>query len=181
MKHLAILFIFSSILFSCTDKKVTQHLNDIETLQAKVDSSNTVFETIDLETISKYREIGKEQMNYIEKHYHDSTNFDNAKYIDVYYANYKLMKKIVKGHKRLASEITYTSAQLNDLYVDVKNGLVADSVYTKYYTGEQNATAGIVKSVSTLKDWETRSIKRYNGMVPSIDSIIVELKNQGYR
>jgi len=185
MKNLKILFVISIItgmvFTSCTDAKVTQRLDNIKTLQTKVDSSSTEFGTIDIETIEKYRSKGKEQMDFIEKHYHDTTNFDNAKYIDVYYANYKLMKKIVKGHERLASEITYTQSQLSNLYLDVKNGLVADSVYTKYYNGEQKATAEIIISVATLKDWETRSIKRYNGMVQPIDSVIMELKKQGYR
>ena len=185
MKTLKVLFVISIItgmvFTSCTDAKVTQRLDDIKTLQTKVDSSSTEFGTIDIETISKYSAKGNEQMSFLEKHYHDTTNFDNAKYIDVYYANYKLMKKIVKGHKRLASEITYTQSQLGNLYLDVKNGLVADSVYTKYYSGEQKATAEIVKSVETLKEWETRSIKRYNGMVQPVDSIITELQKQGYR
>lgn len=185
MKNLKVLFIISLVIgmvfTSCTDAKVSQHLDDIKTLQNKVDSSSTQFETIDMESISTYYAKAKDQFDFIEKHYHDTTNMDNAQYIDVYYGNYKLMKKMVKGHERLASEITYTQSQLSDLYLDVKNGLVADSVYSKYYNGEQKATTQIVKSVAVLKDWETRSVKRYKGMVQPIDSIITELKKQGYR
>lgn len=185
MKNLKVLFVISMSIglgfTSCTDANVTVRLNEIKTLQTKVDSSSTEFETIDIKTISKYRERGEEQMAYLEKHYQDTTNFENAKYLDVYYANYKLMKKIVKGHQRLVSEITYTQSQLDHLYLDVKNGLVADSAYTKFYSGEQKATTTIVNSVATLKDWEARSIKRYSGMVQPIDSIITQLQKQGYR
>ena len=184
MKQFKILFslvsLISLTLTSCTDVQVTTRLDNIKTLQTKVDSSSTEFEAINLDAILEYKAKSNEQMDFIEKHYHDTSNFDNAKYIDVYYANYKLMKKIDKGYQRLESEITYTQSQLANLYLDVKNGLVADSVYNKFYNGEQKATAQIVKSVRILKEWETHSVNRYNGMVQPIDSIINELKNQGY-
>lgn len=181
MKHLAILFICTLIVISCTDEKVTQHLNDIKTLQNKVDSSNTAFSELNMEKITEYRQNAESQMEFIEANYHDTVSFENAKYVDVYYANFRLMRKLMMNHKKLDSEITYTNSQLVKLYADVKNGLVADSTYSHYYSGEKKATDAIIESVATLKDWEYRTIKRYNGMVQPIDSIILELKNQGYR
>lgn len=176
-----IFFVFILFAASCTDKNASNHLADISTLQAQVDSSNTVFQTIDFELIKEYKENSDQQLTFLKENFKDSSTFENAKYIDVYYGNFKLMRKMLKGQPRLEEEILYSQQQLDHLYQDVKNGMLEDSVYTKYYEGEAKAVKQIINSTFTLKDWETRSVKRYNGMVAPIDSVINELHKQGYR
>jgi len=178
-KFFLVLFLSLTIV-SCVSEKTQQKALAIGQLQTQVDSCSKEFKTLDLEKIKTYKTNAKSQLDFLEKNFHD-TNFQSARYIDVYYRNYKLMTKIIKGADRLQSEITYSQSQLEKLHNDVENGFFTDSLYQEYFDGEQKAVEKIKNTTKVLSDWETKSIHRYDGMTSSIDSVITELQNQGYR
>ncbi len=169
-----------SILNSCKSEKTEALLAEIEGMQLSVDSSQKVFERIDTATISKNKKYAEDQIEYLRK-FNTDTNYKNARYIDVYYANFKLMRKLLKGHHRLNQEIDFSQGQLHHLYKDVKNGFAADTNYYTYIEAEELAVSKIKNTTKTLTDWELKTTKRHKGMVAPIDSIITELKNQGKR
>lgn len=169
-----------SIFSSCKSEKTEALLAEIEGMQSSVDSSQKIFEEIDIEKITKNKENAKGQIEYLKKFYND-TNYVNARYVDVYISNFKLMRKLVKGHHRLDQEIDFSQGQLHHLRKDVKNGFAADSSYFKYLEAEKLAVSKIKNTTKTLVSWELKTTNRYNGMVAPIDSIITELKNQGKR
>ena len=166
--------------FACQSENTKAKLQAVTILQGKVDSSSVVFKTIQFETISENKKNAESQLDYLTKNYHD-TNMQNARYVDVYNTNFKLMRKLIKGHKRLEKEIDFSNNQLKHLYSDIENGFAQDTNYIKFMQGEELAVSKIVNSTKTLKNWEERTTNRYNGMVAPIDSIILELRNQGFR
>ena len=168
------------VLFSCKSEITTSNLKQIETLQFKVDSSNLVYKKLNIEEITKNKLYAEKQLDFLKEHNHDTTLALN-KFMDVYYGNFKIMRKYLTGYKRLGSEIDFSTSQLTHLYNDVENGFAHDSSYTKHFEDEKLAVSKIVNTCATLLDWEQRSTKRYNGMVQPIDSIITELQKQGYR
>jgi uncharacterized membrane-anchored protein YhcB (DUF1043 family) len=180
MKKLSIIIIIFVALISCNNETTQHKLEEIKTLQTQVDSTKKVFNTLDFEKIAEMKAYAKQQLDFLDKHNKDTTRA-NAKYIDVYYANFKLTRKFVKGYERLESEIDFSTSQLTHLYNDVENGFANDSNYVKHFKDEKTAVFKIVNTCATLVDWQMRSTKRYNGMVQPIDSIITELKKQGFR
>jgi hypothetical protein len=170
----------SILIISCVSEKTEQKTLAVQKLQSQVDSSAQESMQLNIEKIKEYKTNAKSQLDYLETNFHD-TNFQSAKYIDVYYRNYKLMTKILKGHDRLQSEITYSKNQLKTLHNDIENGFLTDSLYQEYFDGETKAVSQIITTTKTLLEWETKSIHRYDGMKISIDSVITELQNQGYR
>tara|TARA_R110002050_G_scaffold147017_1_gene272651 strand:+ start:29882 stop:30424 length:543 start_codon:yes stop_codon:yes gene_type:complete len=180
MKKFVVILSLIIAIVSCKSELTQTRLGAIKSLQAQVDSSAIMFQTIDIAKIKDYKTNAKTQLDFLEKNNHD-TIFDHLKYIDVYYANFKLMRKLVKGHERLAAEIEFSTSQLTHLYNDVENGFSGDSNYVKHFDSESKAVSKIVNSTAVLKDWEERTVKRYNGMVAPIDSIILVQQNLGYR
>lgn len=178
-KLVVILGLFIAIV-SCKSELSQSRIKDINSLQAQVDSSAIVFQTIDIDKIKAYKTNAKSQLDFLDNNNHD-TIFDHLKYIDVYYSNFKLMRKLVTGYDRLAAEIEFSSSQLTHLNNDIENGFSGDSTFTKYYNAEKKAVFQIVNTTKVLIDWEERTINRYNGMVAPIDSIILVQKNLGYR
>ncbi len=178
-KSAALVIVLLSV-FACQSESTKTKLQAITGLQKQVDSSQVVFKTIQIETISAYKKNAEGQLDYLKKNYHD-TAIENARFVDVYNSNFKLMRKLMKGHERLEKEIDFSNNQLKHLYSDIENGFAQDSNYVKFMKGEKIAVFKIINTTNTLKDWEERTIKRYNGMISPIDSIILELKNQGYR
>lgn len=180
IKYVFIIFGFFLLVTSCRNEKTEKMLTKIDLMIASVDSSEIVFQTIDTNTISIAKKNAESQLEYIQKFYKD-TAYQNLRYIDVYNSNFKLMRKLLKGYTRLQSEIDFSKSQLQHLSNDVKNGFAADANYQKHMAGELKAVEKIRVSTKVLIDWEEKSINRYNGMVQPIDSIITELKEQGYR
>jgi hypothetical protein len=174
------LIVISTILFACTSQQTTQRLNDVSKLQSQVDSSLVVFNTINIDSVKTLKSLSKSHIDYLEKNYHD-TILAHAQYVDVYYGNFKLMRKLVKGYDRVAAEIDFSKVQLGNLHKDIENGFTQDSTYQRNFDAEKKAVGQIINSAKTLKDWEIRTAKRHSGMEASIDSIILDLKNQGYR
>ena len=166
--------------FACQSESTKTKLQAVTVLQEQVDSSQVVFKTLQIETISKNKKNAEIQLDYLEKNYHD-TNLQNARFVDVYNSNFKLMRKLIKGHERLEKEIDFSNNQLKHLHSDIENGFSQDTNYIKFMKGEELAVSKIINSTKTLKNWEERTINRYNGMVAPIDSIILELQNQGFR
>lgn len=180
LSKLFLTLFISTFIISCVSKKTEQKTLAVQKLQFQVDSSAQEFTHLDLDKIKEYKSNASSQLDYLKENFHD-TNFQNAKYIDVYYRNYKLMTKLIKGHDRLQSEITYSTNQLKTLQNDIENGFLTDSLYQEYYKGENKAVQQIIATTKTLMEWETKSIKRYDGMFNSIDSVVTDLQNQGYR
>jgi predicted transcriptional regulator len=181
MKKFLLILSVGFSLYSCTSEVVIQRLNDISKLQSQLDSATLEFKKIDTAEVRENMEKAKSQLDYLERHYIDSQNFDLAKYCGVYEANFKLMRRTIGNYEKLDGQIAYTSSQLSHLYADIENGMVADSVYERYYSGEQKATQEIIANVAKLQEWETKSTKRFWGMVQPMDSIITDLQNRGYR
>ncbi len=169
-----------SIFNSCKSEKTEALLAEIEGMQLSVDSSQKVFQAMDTAKIFSYKKNSEAQIKYLETFFKD-TIYENARYIDVYYGNYKLLRKITRGYPKLVKEIEFSKEQLYHLKNDVKNGFAADSNYQKYISGEKLAVKNIAETTSTLINWEEKGITRYENMVASIDSIITEMKNQGLR
>lgn len=180
MKKLSIIIIIFVALASCKSETTQQKLQEIKTLQVQVDSTKKVFNTLDIDKMSEMKTYAEQQLDFLEKHNKDTTRA-NAEYIDVYYGNFKLIRKFVKGYGRLESEIDFSTSQLTHLYNDVDNGFTNDSSYVKHLKDEKTAVFKIVNTCATLVDWQERGTKRYSGMVQPIDSIITELKRQGFR
>ena len=180
VKKLVIPIVIIGAFLSCRSEKTTTNLREIEILQATVDSSKVVFKTLDFEGISTMKLKAEEQLEYLKEHNKDTAMALN-KFIDVYYSNFKIMRKYLKGHGRLGAEIEFSKGQLINLHHDVDNGFAHDSTFTNHFDDEKLAVSKIVNTCATLLDWEERSTKRYNGMVQPIDSIITELQKQGYR
>lgn len=169
-----------SIFSSCKSEKTEALLAEIEGMQSSLDSSQKEFHSMDTAKIFGYKKISEAQINYLETFFKDSV-YENARYIDVYYGNYKLLRKITRGYPKLAKEIEFSQKQLLHLTNDVKNGFAADSNFIKYISGEKLAVKNIAATTSALINWEEKGITRYENMVTSIDSIITEMKNQGLR
>ena len=180
VQKIVIPFLLVIVLFSCKSETTRTNLHEIEVLQYQVDSSKIVFKTLDLDSITKMKVNAEEQLDFLKKHNHDTTKAYN-KFLDVYYGNFKILKKYIKGYGRLNSEIEFSISQLTHLHNDVENGFAHDSTYTKHFEDEKLAVSKIVNTCATLQNWEERSTKRYNGMTQPIDSIITELQKQGYR
>lgn len=181
MKNVFYILLIGAVLSACKDASITQKITEVERMQQQVDSCNTIFKTIDNESIKTYQAEAKEQLEFLAKNYKDTANFENARYIDVYNSNWKLMGKLLKGHKRLGDEIVYSQSQLKKLHHDVENALFSDSTYQKYAQGEAIAVSKIIKTTSTLKEWEKHSVNRFNGMHQPIDSVINKLNSRGLR
>ena len=180
VKNSILAFTLILLISSCKNEETTKMLGTIDQLIVTVDSSNVVFKTIDTAAIATAKANAESQLEYIKKFYTD-TNYQNARYIDVYNSNFKLMRKLLKGYDRLGSEIDFSKSQLTHLSNDINNGFAADSSYIKYLEGEKKAVSKIRITTKTLVEWEEKSINRYSGMVQPIDSIITELQNQGFR
>lgn len=179
-----VIFLYTALaltIVGCTSEKVSQRLIHLEKLQSQVDSANTVFISIQMDSIQAYKRHSETQLDFIKQHFWDTSNRENAQYIDVYYANFKKMRKLVKGYPRVQAEIENSQKQLSSLYHDTKHQIHADSVYERYVSGEEKMVRSIVESVGRLKSWEEQSVNRYHGMVDPIDSVILSLKEQGYR
>ncbi|MFT4754482.1 MAG: hypothetical protein ACI85Q_002041 [Salibacteraceae bacterium] len=172
----AIITVFSA----CKSKKTEQMLAQIDQLVVQVDSSHKEFLSIDTAALTEAKTYAKQQLDYLQR-FNTDTTYKNARYIDVYNSNFKLMRKLLKGYNRLGEEIEFSKNQLNHLSNDIKNGFAADSSYSKYFAGETRAVSKIITTTSTLQQWEARSIKRYNGMVLPIDSVVTELQSRGLR
>lgn len=165
---------------SCQSEKTQKILAEIEQMQISVDSSDNIYRSMDTATIFSYKKNAETQIEYLEKFYHD-TVFENAKYIDVYYGNFKLLRKLTRSYGRLGEEIEFSKSQLSRLHNDVKNGFAADSSYIKFVSDEHLAVTKIVNTTATFVKWEKKGVQRYERMIVSIDSIVIEMKNQGYR
>lgn len=180
VKKTSLAIILIASIASCKSEKTEKLLVEIDQLITEVDSSNIVFKSIDTASISTAKLYAESQLDYL-KEFNTDTTYKKARFIDVYNSNFKLMRKLLSSYSRLGSEIEYSKNQLTHLSNDVKNGLAADSTYIKYFNGEKKAVETIKVTAKSFKDWETRSINRYNGMVLPIDTIITDLKKQGYR
>lgn len=180
VRNIFIVITVFTLLASCKSEKTENMLLKVQAMQASVDSSNKVFQTIDTNVVSTAKIKSEKQLEFLKEHYND-TNYQNARYIDVYNSNFKLMRKLLKGYNRLHSEIEFSNSQLNHLQNDINNGFANDNEYKKHLAGEQKAVEKIRVSTRVLKEWEAKTVKRYNGMNMSIDSIVTELHNQGRR
>jgi len=180
MNKIILIVIAVISLASCQSEQTKSRLSQVKALQQTVDSSNVVFQTLDLDRIRTKKENAEQQMDYLSKNYHD-TIMANAKYVNAYNNNFKLMRKILKGSTRLESEIEFSKSQLAHLYTDIANGFAADTMYQKHFDTEEKAVTKIKTTTKTLMDWDEKTSNRYNGMVAPIDSIILSLKSQGYR
>lgn len=180
MKH----FLFLALIISavgCTNPKLQLKIDQVTELQHKVDSSKVVMDSIDIHKVTLFKEYAGAQIDFLEDHPQDSSYREEAKYIDVYLGNFKMLRKLIKNYEPTQAEIEYTQGQLNNLYADLSNGLVADSTYARFYRSEKMATVQIVNTVRKLRDWEIRGVKRHMGMVNQVDSIITSLENLGFR
>jgi hypothetical protein len=176
-----LLILFIGFTFqACKSEQAEKMISQIDQLSASIDSSEQVYQSIDTLTVIEIKQNSEEQLEYLSKFFTDTT-YQNARFVDVYNSNWKLMRKLLKGYARLGSEIDFSRNQLHHLRNDVSNGFSSDSIYVKYLEGEIKAVQKIEQSTQVMKSWELKSIDRYNGMVQPIDSIITELKNQGFR
>lgn len=180
IRNLFLIISVFGLLYSCKSEKTETMLSQIDKMMVTVDSSNEIFQTIDTVIVSAAKTNAEQQLEYLEKFYTD-TNYQNARYVDVYNSNFKLMRKLLKGYDRVQSEIDFSKNQLTHLSNDIKNGFAADTSYESYLIGEMKAVQKIKASTKTLKNWETKTVNRYNGMVNPIDSIINTLQARGLR
>lgn len=180
MKNISFLFVSFFLIISCANPTAQKQVQQVNGLIQTVDSCEKVFNQLKFEEVKSYKETAEKQLDFLEENYHD-TNFEHAKYVGVYYDNWKLMRNFGRAQGKLEKEITYTQSQLQHLKEDAKNNLFNDSTFHRNFQAEFRATLSIKETTKALVDWQERTIKRYNGMHAPIDSIILELNKQGYR
>lgn len=178
MKKLVWFIIGSVFVIQCTTPQSKKQLAEINALQQRVDSCQTVLNEIDYLAVKNRYDHVKEQLAAIEQVIPDDQTFEESQYLGMYYDNSKTFKKISKGYEALLKEVQLTQKQLTNLKHDVKHNLVADSNYTLFFNNEKRAVEAIVFETNNYHLWEEKGTKRYNGMHLKIDSILTAYSDQ---
>jgi uncharacterized protein YaaN involved in tellurite resistance len=125
MKTAPTILIFLIALASCKQSAPVEDLNEVVALKAHVDSCLSGVQAMDMDAFNELSSAVKQEMEFMNRHNEDTLAQEEA----IFLANYfrfikKPMARILKGHTSMIRDLQKTSAQLQALHDDMKNGLV---------------------------------------------------------
>lgn len=175
-KHLIILSLISSFLVACGPKINSTQQNSLEKLTTKVDSVTQLVNALDSVEIAKMTNEFFERKNFIQKKITDTLKPEFIFKLDEFIQLRKEMGFIRGEYFTIKNEANILNKQIQDLNHDVSKRLVEEKQFERYYSLEKTNYDQLVMATNQLTGAIEEGSKKYNKLLPEIDSLITAYK-----
>lgn len=147
-------------------------MQEIDRLNAQLDSIEVVFQSIDLEKAVANNVQVEQDANALKmyaENYPDAFESKLGVLIDELKIAKKVFSQIEKNHGQLKEEISYSRKQLKNLKGDLKKNNLKLETGQDYFANENKAISDLIKSVSMMKQNEKIGVVKYEAQLELIE------------
>jgi len=139
MKKIFFVFIILIVIVSaCINKETENKITKVDSLITETKNLQEKFFAINIDTVNYVFDILNENMEFLKQ---ENLTIPNDSELKNKFANYgtifKFLKKYLKRYNGLQKEISFSENHLIGLKHDIKNDLLNDSLFLKYYNDEK--------------------------------------------
>lgn len=149
IKPIGFLLLIMSII-SCKPGSHSRVMNQIDSLQLMLDSSEMALKSIDS---AKVREMGitsGKNLKDANSNIKDSLKLEDGLLLSDYKYVHKAFDKYPEKNETFFEEIAFSKKQLTDLYSDLEKNLIDSAKAVEYYDGEEVAIHHINKNITAF-------------------------------
>ena len=179
-KTLFILLCIAFLFSSCDPaKKYEAEINEIDSSLAVLDTLESQFNGIEFDSLKYMVEHVLRNEDSVKKYYRPDTV---SLYIGIRMNESKGIRKTMKNldsrKKEYGGEIAAMQKQFKDLKADIEEGILKKEDIEKYLAEEKADLEQLNQSFTGFYELQEREKRFYYHAVPTIDSLILALKNE---
>ncbi len=169
-------FVGILFLFSCSNVD-TETIAEIEKWQEKLDSSYQIYLTTDFDSIQKMVWKVKENEKAIKRlNDADTIYTDMVKVLDDYKWIRKKVKHVPAKKQEYGAEFEEIKVQLENLKLDVQNGVRTSEENKQYLSNEINSIKILITKFSNDYEIYQEALKRYAELNDKVQAFVDQLK-----
>ena len=168
--------IFSLLIVSCGPKINPDQKESIEKLTNQVDSVAKVVNALDSAEVKQLADNFFDRKNYIQNKIVDTLKPEMIFKLDAFVQLRKEMGFIRGEYGTIKNEANILKKQIADLNHDVSEGLVDEKQFERYYSLEKTNYDQLTMATGQLTAAITEGSKKYNELLPEVDSLIAAYK-----
>jgi hypothetical protein len=154
-----------------------KEIGEVDELLLLVDSLEKSLLSIDTSRVlATGRQMDTDFKEYFQ--FTDTLTREEVFRVENIFGSKKRFLRIKKNYGALTQELSHSKKQLNNLKVDLKNGLVKKEQYRGYYDSEKNAYNGILHKISKSVINFEEAISKYELERPELLEFIEKRKQR---
>jgi wyosine [tRNA(Phe)-imidazoG37] synthetase (radical SAM superfamily) len=163
------------ILAGCNPNK--DKIEQVNKLRTSLAATEEVFNQLDSATAANTLNSINEKLNEIQTLHTDTMTKETAFMVGEFANLRKALKVYLMMYPKNKKEFPYSRAQYDNLEQDLKNNVLSKDTFLVFYKEEQDAWLKLNDKVSSTTEGALHVIGLYEKQVPSIDSLIQQLKD----
>lgn len=152
-------------------------IEQVDKLRKSLNATEEVFNQLDSVTAANTLNNINEKLNEIQTLHTDTMSRETAFMVGEFANLRKALKVYLMMYSKNKKEFPYSRAQYDNLEQDLKNNVLSKDTFLVFYNEEQDAWLKLNDKVSSTTEGALHVIGLYEKQVPSIDSLIQQLKD----
>lgn len=168
MKKIIFGILFASILVSCKDAEVEKYLQQIDQLEANLDSSSALLTATQIDSTGRVIRTIRDRILIVKNNYKGGDTIDYAvgNLVDGYKSIRKTLARNSKIPTKLSEAIPQAKEDLANLKHDISNGINERESYPLFIQNETNKVGQINLLLTEFVNTQQKALNKFDSLHP---------------